>query len=69
MKLDWLTTILNTLAQKGFYGEVTINFQDGEVTLARVGQTHKPPPKRFNQMTAEEYRLTKRQEGLYGKEG
>jgi hypothetical protein len=67
-QLHWLTTLISTLVQRGFYGEVTIQVQDGEVILARVGQTIKPR-KPFKQMTGVEYRLRKEQEGLYGKEG
>lgn len=56
-ELHWVVTLLASLVDARFYGDVTLSFQSGSPTLARVSQTHKPEARPFKEMTVTEYTL------------
>lgn len=62
----WLATLLATLAQSQFYGEVTVQIQKGDITIGRVNQTVKPVVKPFKEMTAVEYKMHRDLEKILG---
>lgn len=55
-KLEWVTTLVASLASSEFYGQVTIQISKGDITIARVEQTVKPARKKsWREMNQEEY--------------
>lgn len=71
--LYWAASLIATLAASEFYGEVTIQFQQGKISVARIEQTLKPDTSAYKQMTAQQYRLHQElqrlTEGKHGQEG
>lgn len=55
-KLEWVMSLVATLCQGGYYGSVTFQIQDGDLTIGRLEQTVKPIKKKhWKQMTRDEY--------------
>lgn len=56
-QLEWLLTMLATLGEPDFYGEVRIQFNGGQVTTLYATRSHKPAPLSHKQMTSQEYKI------------
>lgn len=67
--IHWCVTLLSTLAASGFYGDVVLQFTDGQLTLGRVNQTLKPAAAKFKDMTAQQYRMHQELQALLQRMG